>query len=374
MYYYQPMSENFFDYNSTTPVCKEALEAMLPYFSECFANPSAQTSAMSLKSKAAIDRAQEEVADFIGCKSHEIVFTSGATESINWVFEEFLSLKKNVLVSEIDHDASYEKVQSAQNSLAIFFKANKLGQVDLESFKKACTRAKPKSLVNLMYAHNELGTLLNLKELISIAKEHSLFVHIDATQALGKTPFSFKNSEADFLSCSAHKFYGPKGVGTLVINSKTASLTSLIKGGGQQNNLRSGTLNTPLIVGFGAAAKLAKESLQKDMTHYESLKNLFFDQIKGLNYNLNSDNENSLKNTINITFNDWNSPSPLYLELTPFAVSQGSACSSGSGASRVLSSIGQHKLSSTIRISFGRGSKAENTTLLAKRILSLLSK
>jgi len=366
------MHDDFFDYNSTTPVDKSVLNQMLPYFSECFANPSAQTSMMSLKAQGAIEKAKQDIADFIGSKSSEITFTSGATESINWVFEEFFKAEKNVLVSKIDHDASFEKTKS--NSLGKTYACDSKGQIDFKLFEKQCESLKPKSLVNFMLAHNELGTIIDLKSLITIAKKHAHFTHIDATQALGKTDFNFKESQADFLSCSAHKFYGPKGIGALIVNSQIVSLSPLILGGGQQGNLRSGTLNTPLIVGFGAAAELAKKSLKKDQEHYQKLKSAFLNDIKDLKFTLNFDTENSLKNTINITFDEWKSPSPLHLELLPYSVSQGSACSSSTGASRILSSIGQKNLSGTLRISFGRGSKRENTASLAKKLISLLSK
>lgn len=362
------MSKNFFDYNSTTPVCPEALEAMLPYFSDVFANPSGQTSQMSWKSQAAIKTAKKEVASLLGCSFDEITFTSGATESITWVFEDFMKNNKNVLVSNIDHDAAYEKAKGQ-----VTFRSNLDGSPDIEDFSLKLKNLEKGSLVSFISAHNELGTIIELEPLIKQAKENGHFVHLDATQALGKFDFNFKNLNADFLSCSAHKVYGPKGIGTLVINkSSVSSIDPLIYGGGQQDGLRSGTINTPLIVGFGKACQVAKPRIQKDQEHYKILRTIFLDSLKGLDFTLNG-SQNSLLNTINITFHDWKSLAPLYLELLPFSVSQSSACSSEDNKKRILSALNIPE-AQTIRVSFGRASTEENTKELAQKILSTVLK
>ncbi|MGH1467272.1 MAG: cysteine desulfurase family protein [Bdellovibrionales bacterium] len=363
------MSKNFFDYNSTTPVCPEALKAMLPYFSDIFANPSAQTSKMSWQSQSAIKLAKSQISSLIECHGSEIIFTSGATESINWVFEDFLKRGLPVLVSDIDHDASFQKAEQTH-----VFKSNPDGTVNLESFKEALKDMPKGSLVSLIHAHNELGTILNLQELIPLIKEKELFVHLDSTQALGKFEFSFSDLEIDFLSCSAHKVYGPKGLGALIINKNIVSnLKPLILGGGQQNGMRSGTLNTPLIVGFGKACEVAQKSMASDITHYSELKKIFLDEIKDCNHKLNGDVENSLVNTVNVSFFDWTSLAPLYLELLPFSVSQSSACSTESNKKRILSSLGIPE-AQTLRVSFGRGSDRDSVLNLARKILETLKK
>lgn len=369
------MSKTFFDYNSTTPVCDEALKAMLPYFSEVFANPSGQTSEMSWQSQSAIKGSKRQIASLIGCDSSEIIFTSGATESINWVFDDFFKRGLPVLVSDIDHDAGFQKANHKKNTEFIF-SSNTDGSVDIKSFKSALLKMPEGSLVSLIYAHNELGTILNLEELVSLIKSDfkgkKLFIHIDATQALGKFNFSFKELNVDFLSCSAHKVYGPKGVGALVINKNTvSSISPFIYGGGQQDGLRSGTLNTPLIVGFGKSCEVALKKIDEDKTHYLKLRDLFLSELKGLNFNINGDLERMLTNTINITFNDWSSLAPLFLELLPYSVSQSSACSTESNKKRILSRLDIPE-AQTLRISFGRDSDEENTKGLAQRIKSAL--
>lgn len=361
------MSKAFFDYNSTTPVCPEALKAMLPYFSEIFANPSGQTSEMSWQSQSAIKLAKKQISSLLGCNDAEIIFTSGATESINWVFQDFFERGLPVLVSDIDHDAAFQKAKKTN-----IFESNQDGSPNLESFKSAISKMPEGSLVSLIYAHNELGTILDLEQLIPMIKKHKLFVHLDATQALGKFDFSFSQLDIDFLSCSAHKIYGPKGIGTLVINQKTiSSIKPFIYGGGQQDGLRSGTLNTPLIVGFGKACEVAKKNTLQDQEHYAHLTNTFLNEIKDINYTLNGNLERSLLNTINITFHDWKNLTPLFLELLPYSVSQSSACSAKDNKKRILNSL-NIPAAQTLRISFGRNSEEEHVVGLAQKIKSTL--
>lgn len=242
-------SFNFFDYNSTTPVAKEVLEKMLPYFSDVFANPSGQTSPMSWQSQSAINKAKKQIADTINCDPDEVYFTSGATESINWVLKNFMDESHPIFISPLDHDASFVTSKEYKNT----------NYFDPLSFTPAL---KP-SLYSFILVNNETGQILDLKNNDSLKKEKH-FIHIDATQAIGKIKVDFKSLNADFLSLSAHKFYGPKGIGALIIKKKTiTNFKPFIFGGGQQSGLRSGTLNTPLIVGMGAAAELALKNYQK---------------------------------------------------------------------------------------------------------------
>jgi cysteine desulfurase len=344
---------------------------MLPYFSDVFANPSGQTSEMSWQSQSAIKKAKGQISKFIKCRANEITFTSGATESINWVFDCFMNQQKHIFISKIDHDAAFQKVSDYE--LRLHFKSNANGSVEMESFKKGLKELKRGSLISLIWAHNELGTVLNLKPLIDEAKKYGHFTHVDATQTLGKLDVNFSDLGLDFLSCSAHKFYGPKGIGALIVNSKTITgLKPMIAGGGQQSGMRSGTLNTPLIVGFGEAAEIAQNQLTQDQKHFTHLKEAFLNEVKDLNFTQNGDINNSLLNTINITFHDWKSMAPFHLELLPFAVSQSSACSTESNKKRILSSLNIPE-AGTLRISFGRYSDIENTVALAQKIKDALS-
>lgn len=364
------MSTFFFDYNSTTPVDPEALEDMLPFFSDVFANPSGQTSEMSWKAQSAIKASHLQISKLLGCKPQEITFTSGATESINWVLETFIRDKKSILLSEIEHDACFQKANEYE--LSLFFKSHQDGSADIDSLKSQVEQVPSGSLVNFIWAHNELGTILEVEDCIEIAKKAGHFVHLDATQALGKIEIDFKKLGADFLSCSAHKVYGPKGIGALVINSSTVSgMKPLIAGGGQQNGLRSGTLNPPLIVGFGKACEIALNRLAKDQEHYKGLREVFLNEIEGLNYKLNGSQSKYLTNTLNISLIDWKSPSPLFMELMPFSVSQSSACSTESNKKRILSALGIPE-AQTIRISFGRQTTPKDCMALADKVKSTL--
>lgn len=344
---------------------------MLPYFSEIFANPSGQTSDLSWKAQSAIKQAKSQISQLLGCKSGEITFTSGATESINWVQDSFIQAKKHILLSEIEHDACFMKVNDYE--LSLFFKSENDGTVDFESLKSQAAKAAKGSLINFIWGHNELGTILDIKKCIEISKNAGHFVHLDATQALGKFSIDFKSLGADFLSCSAHKLYGPKGIGALVINSSTVSgMKPLISGGGQQNGLRSGTLNSPLIVGFGKASETALEKLEADREHFKSLRASFINEISSLDFKLNGSQTSYLLNTVNISLFDWKSPSALFLELIPFSVSQSSACSTESDKKRILSTLGIPE-ACTIRISFGRSTTSEDCKGLADKIKSVLN-
>lgn len=359
----------YFDFNATTPLAPDALEAMLPYFSEIFANPSGQSSEMSWQSQSAIKESKYKISNFLDCKENEIYFTSGATESINWLFYNFR--RKHILVSEIDHDASYICAKNHKGGL--FFESQANGQIDEINFLDKLNLMKPGSLVSFLLAHNEVGTLLDYKHFIKEIKKRKLFLHLDVTQALGKIDFSFCQSQADFISLSAHKVYGPKGIGCLVVNrSNISDLEPFILGGGQQGAMRSGTLNTPLIVGMAKAFEIAKKRQTEDIKHYKNLKKEFLSFLSGkVNFYLNGDPSRSLPNTLNITFKDWNAPRPFYLELLPFSTSAASACSSEKAGSRVLQTLKIPNLS-TIRISFGRTNEIQEVLELAKKAISAL--
>ena len=345
------MNTVYLDFNATTPTDPLVLEEMLPFFTQIFANPSSGRSTESLKSQSAIKLAKKRVSTALFCEEKEIFFTSGATESVNWVLKQFTDKGLCVYHSLIDHDATVDFLKDYQNAQHLKF--SRLGEYDYDQIELEAKKAPKNCLFTFLLAHNELGTLLDTG-IIRIIKEAGHFVHLDATQAVGKIDVNFKTLEADFLSFSAHKVYGPKGVGGLIINSKTvAEMTPMLKGGGQQNGLRSGTLNTPSIVGLGKALELAHRNLSQTQEHYKNLRSLFFNKIKDLNYTLNAPLEKILLNTINITFTDWHSNKALADELKPYTVSQASACSADKAEARVLSFISA-KAEKTIRISFGK--------------------
>lgn len=359
------MSSGYLDYNATTPTDPAVLEEMLPFFTEIFANPSSSRSVEALKAQSAIKLAKKRIAESLNCKTQEIFFTSGATESVNWVLSQFTQKDHPVYFSPLDHDATVACLKDYKKAFSLSF--NRQGEYDYSQIESLIKEAPKGSLFTFILAHNELGTLLKTSCLKPI-KEHGHFVHLDATQALGKMEVNFKDLHCDFLSFSGHKVYAPKGVGGLLINSKTVTeMTPSIKGGGQQEGLRSGTLNTPGIVGLGKALELAKKDIEKTQDHFKNLRELFFNKIKDLNYTLNAPPEGCLLNTLNISFMDWNSMTPLADKLKPFVVSQASACSTDKAEARVLSLI-QAKAEQTIRVSFGKDSTEEEILSFAEHL------
>ena len=363
------MIRGYFDYNATTPTDPRVLEEMLPFFTDTFASPSSSQSFESLKVQSAIKIAKKRVAETLNCDSNEITFTSGATESINWVLNEFMKSNSQIFYSPIDHDATVACLKRYEFATKLSFSPK--GEYSKKEILKLTELAPKPCLFTFILAHNELGTLLD-SSIIKDIKAHGHFVHLDATQAIGKMDVNFKDLSCDFLSFSGHKVYAPKGVGGLIINSKSVTnMTPFIHGGGQQNGLRSGTLNTPGVVALGKAFEIAKDELDKNRGHYKKLKSLFINKIEGLNYTLNAPDELCLPNTINISFKGWTSPTSLAQELKPYVVSQASACSSDKAEARVLSLIGA-KAEQTIRISFGKDSSEDEVLEFLEHLIKTL--
>jgi len=360
------MNEVYFDFNATTPTDPLVFKEMAPYFTEVFANPSSSSSLGALKAQSAIKISKKRISKALECTENEIYFTSGATESVNWVLNEFKNQKQKIFYSPLDHDATIACLKNYEHIKALSF--NKLGEFDYEELTNLAKSAPSGSLFTFLLAHNELGTLLETK-IIKTLKNSGHYVHLDATQAVGKIEVNFNELSCDFLSFSGHKLYGPKGIGGLLINSKTITeMKAFIFGGGQQSDLRSGTLNTPGIVGLGKACELAHENLKKNQNHFKKMKSFFIKNISNLDYTLNAPLENSLSNTINISINNWSSFKPLSESLKPYIVSQSSACSSGKSGSRVLNLLNVEP-NKTIRISFGKDSSIEDVEGLVKALL-----
>jgi cysteine desulfurase len=365
------MSRGYLDFNATTPTDPEVLEEMLPFFTEIFANPSSPRSEGALKAQSAIRLAKKRIAETLTCEAHEITFTSGATESVNWVLKQFMKDSKNIYFSPLDHDATVACLKNYEKAYELSFRY--IGEYNYEEIAKLSSSTPRGSLFTFILAHNELGTLLDPLPIDEL-KEHGHFIHLDATQAVGKLPLNFKELQCDFLSFSAHKVYGPKGSGGLIINSKTVTeMSPMIEGGGQQEGLRSGTLNVPGIVGLGKSVELAGQNLERNMTQYKKLREIFINKIEGLNYTLNAPLDKCLLNTLNITFKDWGSSLPLADQLKPFTVSQASACATGKLEARVLSLIGADA-SQTLRISFGKTTTEDEIVEFSGHLVEVINK
>lgn len=383
----QSMSKDFvyLDYNASTPLAEEVLQAMLPYFTQNYGNPTSLSHSFSWAAAGGMTLARQQVADFLQCEPSEILFTSGATESINLALWGVLEQTQHqVFTSTFEHSATFETFRATHKLLQhplVFLKGQKNGLVDLATLDAALKTADPQKpkLVSLILANNEFGSLYDLKELSDICRTHKALLHVDATQALLTQRVQLKETPVDLLSLSAHKLYGPKGVGALYINKSTLghSLSPRIYGGGQEFGLRSGTPNVPGIVGLGRACELIKERRSSDAQHFKSLYEFFEGKMResGLRFFLNGDPEKRIFNNISVTFPEHQQVSPLTLALSPFGITQGASCGAQSGVqNRVLSAIGLNakEIQNTIRIGLGRATGVSDLEKLVEKLQQVI--
>lgn len=355
----------YLDYNATTPCDPRVVEKMLPFFGATYGNPSNGLHVQGRQSAKAVDAAREQVADLIGARSNEIVFTSGATESNNLAILGLARLhrsnqRKRIVTCVVEHKAVLlpcEKLK--ENGFdVIFLPVDKNGKVILEEARQAINENT--LLVSIQGANNEVGTLQPINELAEFAHQHGALFHCDAAQAVGKIPFNIDEWGVDLLSMSAHKLYGPKGIGALYIRGGTNSIPMepIWYGGGQENGLRSGTTNVPGIVGFGEASSLAKSEMKKDFARIQDMRNQIESQLTAqiLSLHVNGKGAERLPNTSSLTFPGVDADA-LILNAPEIMIGTGSACTSGAiEPSHVLTAmgIGRKDASSTIRVSLGR--------------------
>ncbi len=336
----------YLDNAATTKTAPEVVEAMLPYFSQFYGNPSSVYS-LAGESKKAVTDAREIIADSLGAKASDIYFTAGGSESDNWAIkataEAYAGKGKHIITSAIEHHAVLHTCEylEKQGYEVTYVGVDEQGVLKLEELKAAI---RPDTiLISVMFANNEIGTIQPIKEIGEIAKEHGIIFHTDAVQAYGQLPINVEEYHIDMLSASGHKLNGPKGIGFLYIR-KGLKLRSLIHGGGQERSRRAGTENVPGIVGLGAAASRAMATM-RERTEYEiALRDYFISEIEAkIPYcRLNGDREKRLPNNINFSFRFIEGESLLImLDMKGICASSGSACTSGSlDPSHVLLAIG----------------------------------
>jgi len=336
----------YLDYSATTPVKKEVLDAMIPYFTESFGNPSSLY-AFGQNSKEAIMKARGQLAALIGAKPAEIYFTSSGTEADNWAFIGGAMWKrskgKHVITSKIEHHAMLHsgKFLEKEGYDVTYLPVDEQGFVRPDDLKAALRD--DTTLVSIMYANNEIGTIQPIEELCRITHEHGALFHTDAVQALGNIAIDVVELGVDMMSISGHKIYGPKGIGALYIK-KGVNLPEYMHGGAQESGKRAGTENLTGIVGFGKAAELAAENLETHIAHTKELRDYFLGRVKAEipDLRINGSLESRLPGNVNITFKYIEGEAILLLlDLSGIAVSTGSACSSASlEPSHVLQAIG----------------------------------
>ena len=276
------MRQVYLDYSATTPVKEDVVKEMLPYYTKFYGNPSSLYD-MGLEAKAGIDKARERVAKLINADSREIFFTSCGTEADNWVLEgasDALRRKGNhIITSRIEHHAILHTCEYLEKHgfEITYLDVDSEGFVHPETLEKAI---RPETvLISIMMVNNEIGTVQPIKELAAVAKKHGVLFHTDAVQGLGNVPIDVKDLGVDFLSMSAHKIYGPKGIGALYMR-RGIRISTFMHGGAQESKKRAGTENTAGIVGFGKAAEMAMEGLSEHIRHSTDLRNYFWEKIE----------------------------------------------------------------------------------------------
>lgn len=377
-----PMKEVYLDYNSTTPVDPLVLEAMLPYFNEKFGNASSKNHGFGIEAKEAVDLARIQIASVIGCSPKEVIFTSGATESINLALKGFVNANTSkgdhIITLKTEHKAVLDTCYKLeQNGIEVTYLNVKTdGLLDtnelIDSIKKTTI------MVAVLHANNEIGVIQPLEEIASICKKSQISLFVDAAQSFGKIYIEVKKLGIDLLCASGHKIYGPKGIGCLYINRDKIDLniSSQIEGGGHEYGYRSGTLNVPAIVGFGKAAELADKRKNEDNQHAKKLRDLLISgikkEIKG--FQINGSMENRLASNINISFDGVNGDA-LLINMEEIAVSNGAACSSNTKEpSYVLKALGiKDKLAeASLRICIGRYTTKEEIDYTVNKLKDVI--
>src|SRR5262249_37864369 len=357
----------YMDYGATTPVDPRVVDAMIPWLREHFGNPASRSHAWGWEAEEAVEKAREEVAALIGADPREIVWTSGATESDNLAIKgaaQFYKTRgKHIITVKTEHKAVLDTVRELerQGFDATYLDVQEDGLIDLEKFKAAL---RPDTiLVSVMYVNNEIGVVQDIPAIGEICRSRGMIFHVDSAQATGKLPVDLATLKVDLMSFSAHKTYGPKGVGALFVRRKPrVRIEAQMHGGGHERGMRSGTLPTHQIVGMGEAFRLARLEMSNDNERIRALRDRLWEGISDIEeVYLNGDMERRVPHNLNVSFNYVEGES-LIMAVKDIAVSSGSACTSASlEPSYVLRALGRNDelAHSSIRFTVGRFTTAD---------------
>lgn len=359
-----PMKKVYLDNAATTPMAPEVIEVMVSAMQENFGNPSS-THAFGRKSKALLENSRRTVARLLNCEASEIIFTSGGTEADNMAINSSVNQMgvTRIITTSIEHHAvghTIEALEKSGKAEMVYVNMNECGKVDLNHLETLLSDTSKKTLVSLMHANNEIGILLPLKKVSQLCKKYGALFHSDTVQTMGHYAFDLKDLDIDFITCAAHKFHGPKGIGFLYVNKK-AKVENLIHGGSQERGLRGGTENLYGIVGLAKAMELAYEDVEAHQNHVQGLKSHMIDRLKNefpeIDFHGSVEPSESLYTVLNVKLPATSKSGMLLftLDLKGVAASGGSACTSGANkGSHVLTGINADLSRPNVRFSFSR--------------------
>jgi cysteine desulfurase len=374
----------YLDNHATTPVDPRVLEAMLPYFTEHFGNAASRNHAFGWNAEDAVEKARKQIASLIGATAKEIVFTSGATESnnlaIKGVAEMYAEKGNHIITAATEHKAVLDTCKHLEKKglRVTYLPLKGDGLIDLDMLRDAITDKT--ILISIMYANNEIGVLQPIREIGKIAKEKGVLFHSDAVQAVGKVPVNVIDDHIDLMSITAHKLYGPKGVGALYVRRKSprVQLTAQMDGGGHERGLRSGTLNVPGIAGLGAACAIAQKEMPEESVRLRRLRDKLKDTLSSSleEVYINGSMEHRLPHNLNMSFAYVEGES-LLMGINDIAVSSGSACTSATlEPSYVLKALGlgDDLAHTSIRFGLGRFTTEEEIDYVGKKMIDVVNK
>ncbi|MFZ9694684.1 MAG: IscS subfamily cysteine desulfurase [Chitinophagaceae bacterium] len=374
----------YLDHNATTPCDPRVVEAMVPYFTQSFGNAASRNHPFGWQAEEAVDYAREQVAKLIGADPKEIIFTSGATEgdnlAIKGVFEMYASKGNHIITCNIEHKAVLDTCRHLEKEGAevTYLNVKPNGLIDLEELEAAI---KPTTiLIAIMYANNEIGTVMPMREISAIARKHGVLVFTDGVQAVGKIPVDVNKDGIDIMAFTAHKMYGPKGVGALYVRRKNprVKVTAQIDGGGHERGMRSGTLNVPGIVGFGKACEICMNEMESDAARISKLRDKLENALLQVEESyLNGDKEHRLPHVTNISFKYVEGEGLMMGFNKNIALSSGSACTSASlEPSYVLKALGlgDDLAHSSLRFGLGRYTTEDQIDYTIEHVTNTVNK
>jgi cysteine desulfurase len=374
----------YMDNHATTPVDPRVFQAMTPYLTSVFGNAASRNHSFGWEAEEAVEKARKQVADLIGANSKEIVFTSGATESDNLalkgVAQMYAEKGNHIITAATEHKAILDTCKRLEKEgyRVTYLPVQQNGLVDLDQLRAAITDKT--ILISIMHANNEIGVLQPVREIGRIAKERGVLFHTDGTQAVGKVPVNVIEDNIDLLSISAHKMYGPKGVGALYVRRRNprVQLTAQMDGGGHERGMRSGTLNVPGIAGLGEACAIAQKEMPEESKRMRYLRDKLMNRLQSSldEVYINGSMEHRLPNNLNMSFAYVEGES-LLMGINDVAVSSGSACTSATlEPSYVLKALGagDDLAHSSIRFGIGRFNTEEEVDYVAEKVIDVVKK